>query len=398
MNNAYTKNRIILHIDMDAFFASIEQRDKPWLRGKPIAISNIPEERSVVATASYEARKFGIHSAMPVKIAKKLYPDLIIIKTDIDKYRKESYKLLSIFNKFCPSVEQTSIDEAFLDLTYTVKNFNEAENLAIKLKEFIHDNLHLPLTIGISYNKLLAKLASKLGKPNGLKIVKPEDADEILEPLPVGKISGIGKHTEKILREVFNVYTLGELQKIPLLELASVFHSQALFLYNAARGIDKSKVVSDYEKGNPKSIGNSITLHTDTDDEKYIKSTLKYLSEEVGLRIRAHNLYAKTITIVVRYKDFSTFTHRKTLNKPINSNYEIYIHALMLLNEIWKGKEVRLLGISLSNLEDRVERGLFDTENDLSKLESALDKIKMRFGNKAADYGSVILVKTKGVI
>ena len=398
MDNTYTKERIIMHIDMDAFFASIEQRDKPWLKGKPIAISNIPEERSVVATASYEARKFGIHSAMPVKIARKLCPDLIIVKTDIDKYRKESSKLLSIFNKFCPSVEQTSIDEAFLDLTYTVKNYEEANLLGTKLKDFVSKHLNLPLTIGISYNKLLAKLASKLGKPNGLKIIKPEDTDKILEPLPVGKISGIGKHTEKILREVFNAYTLGELQKIPLLELVSVFHSQAVFLYNAARGIDSSKVISNYEKGNPKSIGNSITLRTDTDDKKYIKSTLKYLSEKVGLRIRAHNLYAQTITIVVRYKDFITLTHRKTLNKPINSNYEIYIHALMLLNEIWKGKEVRLLGISLSNLKDYAERSLFDTENNLNKLESALDKVKMRFGNKAADYGSVMLVKTKGMI
>ena len=398
MDNTYTKERIIMHIDMDAFFASIEQRDKPWLKGKPIAISNIPEERSVVATASYEARKFDIHSAMPVKIARKLCPDLIIIKTDIDKYRKESSKLLSIFNKFCPAVEQTSIDEAFFDLTYTVKNFDDAKDFAIKLKEFIYNNLHLPLTMGISYNKLLAKLASKLGKPNGLKTIKPEDTDKILEPLPVGKISGIGKQTERILKERFNVRTLGELKKIPLLELASVFHSQAVFLYNAARGIDNSKVISDYEKGSPKSIGNSITLHTDTDNEKYIKSTLKYLSEEVGLRIRAHNLYAKTITIVVRYKDFSTFTHRKTLSKAINSNYEIYIHALMLFKEIWRGKKIRLLGISLSNFKDHVERGLFDREDNLQTLEDALDRVKIRFGNKAADYGSVMLVKTKGMI
>ena len=398
MNNTYTKNRIIMHIDMDAFFASIEQRDKPWLRGKPIAISNIPEERSVVATASYEARKFGIHSAMPVKIARKLCPELIIIKTDIDKYRKESSKLLSIFNKFCPAVEQTSIDEAFFDLTYTVRGFDNAKDFAIKLKEFIYNNLHLPLTIGISYNKLLAKLASKLGKPNGLKIIKPEDADKILEPLPVGKISGIGKQTERILKEKFDVHTLGELQKIPLLELVSVFHSQAVFLYNAARGIDNSKVVSDYEKGDPKSIGNSITLRIDTDDKEYIKSTLKYLSEKVGLRIRACHLYAKTITIVVRYEDFSTFTHRKTLSKPINSNYEIYIHALMLFKEIWNRKKIRLLGISLSNFKRHTERGLFDTKDDVYKLEEALDKVKMRFGNKAADYGSVMLVKTKGII
>ena len=398
MNNTYTKNRIIMHVDMDAFFASVEQRDKPWLRGKPIAISNIPEERSVVATASYEARKFGIHSAMPVKVARKLCPELIIVKTDINKYRKESSKLLSIFNRFCPSVEQTSIDEAFLDLTYTVKNYEEAKLLGIKLKEFIHKKLNLPLTIGISYNKLLAKLASKLGKPNGLKIIKPEDADEILEPLPIGKISGIGKHTEKTLKEVFNVYTLGELKKVPLLELASIFHSQAVFLYNAARGIDSSKVVSEYEKGNPKSIGHSITLRMDTSNKKYIQSTLKYLSEKVGLRIRTHNLYAQTITIVIRYENFSTFTHRKTLNKPIQSNYEIYIYALMLFNEIWNGKKVRLLGISLSNFKNYIERSLFDTENNLYKLEDALDEVKKRFGHKAADYGSVMLVKTKGMI
>ncbi len=398
MDNAYTKNRIIMHIDMDAFFASVEQRDKPWLKGKPIAISNIPEERSVIATASYKARKFGVHSAMPVKIARKLCPELIIVKTDINKYRKESSKLLNIFNKFCPSVEQTSIDEVFLDLTYTVKNFNEAKNFAIKLKEFIHNNLCLPLTIGISYNKLLAKLASKIGKPNGLKIIKPEDVDTILEPLPIGKISGIGKQTEKTLKEIFNVYTLGELRKIPLLKLASVFHSQAVFLYNAARGIDNSKVIPEYEKGNPKSIGNSITLRTDTDNEKYIKSTLKYLSEEVGLRIRTYNLYAQTITIVVRYKDFSTFTHRKTLSKPIQGNFEIYIHALILLSEIWNRRKVRLLGISLSNLKNYVERGLFDTEDKLHTLENVIDNVKMRFGNEVADYGSVMLVKTKGMI
>jgi DNA polymerase-4 len=391
------KSRIIMHIDMDAFFAAIEQRDKPWLKGKPIAVAGIPDSRSVVATASYEARKFGVHSAMPVKIAKRLCPHLIIVKTDMEKYQKISRELVNIFNKFCPSVEQFSIDEAFLDLTYTVKTFDEAKKLAVNLKNTVKRNLRLPLTAGISYNKLLAKLASKLGKPDGLKVITPDNAESVLHDLPVSAISGIGKRTEELLNDTYNVRTLGELKKIPLMDLVVTFHSYALFLYNAARGIDNTKVIPDYEKGNPKSISNSITLHTDTDNEKYIKSTLKYLSEKVGIRIRAHKLYARTITIVIRYADFSTITHQKSI-APINGNYEIYIHALMLFKEVWNGKKVRLLGIALSNFTKDIERTLFENKNNTSALEYALDSVQIRFGNRAANYGSVMLIKNKHMI
>jgi len=209
------ENRIIMHIDMDAFFASVEQAENSDLKGKPIAISGNVEGRSVVSAASYEARRYGVHSAMPLKLAKKLCPNLILIQGNMAKYVRISKEIVSLYYNFCPAIEYSSIDEVFMDFTYTVKNFNEAIETGDRIRQAVKDKFHITCTVGISYNKLLAKLGSKLAKPDGLIVIRKEGTEKVLNDLPVSKITGIGKKTESTLLSSFNVRTLG----IPLLLL-----------------------------------------------------------------------------------------------------------------------------------------------------------------------------------
>ncbi|MCD6426660.1 MAG: DNA polymerase IV [Caldisericaceae bacterium] len=383
--------RIIMHMDMDAFFVSVEIKDKPWLLGKPVAVCGDVSKRSVIATSSYEARKCGVHSAMPVFKAIKICPNLILLKANHKKYAEISEKIISILYSYCPSVETSSIDEAFLDLTYTVKNFEEAELLAKKIKTEIIKKLGLPLTIGISSNKLLAKLASKIGKPNGLKIILPEKTKSILKDTPVEMISGIGPKTSEILKEKFNVHTLGELKKIPLLTLSSVFNSYALFLYNAARGIDRNPVMPDYEKTQAKSVGNSITLPFDTDNMEYLKKVLEYIAFKVAGRLREKRLYAKNIILVVRFSDFRTKTKRMKI-RPTNTGKTIYLASLCILKGIKTRKKIRLLGITASDLIGSPALNLFDTSKAEIKntiIEETMDKIKAKYGENLVTFASI---------
>ncbi len=376
---------------MDAFFVSVEETSKPYLKGKPAVVAGNSNTRSVVATASYEARKYGVHSAMPLYMAKRLCNNLIVLKTDMEKYVTISKKLIKLYGSLCPAVEQLSIDEAFLDLTYTVKNFSEANAFGAMLKKTIKNKFGLPATVGISYNKLLAKLASKLGKPDGLFLITKNNKDIILRNTPVNKISGIGTKTADLLYQNFRVTTLGELRKISLMELSRIFHSNAVFLHNASVGEDNSPVISDYEKPQEKSIGNSTTFPYDTDNILYIKRVFKYLSEKVGMRLRMHGFFAKSIVIVIRYSNFKTVSHRKKVFA-INGNEAIYIEALTLFNRIYKGGKIRLVGITASNLCKTNIRSLFDNNKDqrYKKIEKALDMVKLRYGNNIADYGSLI--------
>ncbi len=388
------KQRIIIHIDMDAFFVSVEETHKPYLKGRPVVVAGNTNIRSVVATASYEARRYGVHSAMPLFMAKKLCRNIIILKSDMKKYVAVSKRLIELYGTLCPAVEQFSIDEAFLDLTYTVKNFKEAEEFGTTLKNLIKSKFGLPATVGISYNKLLAKLASKLGKPDGLFLITQKNKDAVLQNLPVIKISGIGKKTSDLLYLNFGVTTLGELRKIPLMDLSRVFHSSAVFLHNASAGKDDSPIISDYEKPQEKSIGNSITFHSDSDDVLYIKRVFKYLAEKVGMRLRARGLFAKSIIIVIRYSDFKTVSHRKKVFA-MNGNEAIYTETLALFKSVYKGGKVRLVGITASNFCKTNVLSLFDNNKDINciRIETALDKIKLRYGDKAIDYGGVIFLK-----
>ncbi len=378
-----------MHIDMDAFFVSVEVAEKPYLRGKPVAVTGSLTTRSVIATASYEARKCGVHSAMPLFMAKKLCKNLIVIEVHHNKYITISKELITLYDSFCPAVERFSIDEAFLDLTHTVKGEREAVMLAKKIKALIKNKFNLPLTVGISYNKLLAKLASKLGKPDGLFVINEKNRDRVMDGLPVEKISGIGKKTARLLREKFYVKTIRDLKKVPLMELYAVFHSYALFLHNTAFGKDTTPVIPDYEKPQEKSVGNSMTFPFDTSSWDYIKRAFKYLAEKVAMRLRMKGLFASTVVILVRYADFRTISKRKKVFAT-NSTDAIYFEAISLFKTVYNGRKVRLVGISVTNLSEGVPLSLFEANDRSLKIDEALDKVRLKFGDRIADYASLI--------
>jgi DNA polymerase-4 len=383
-------DRIIMHIDMDAFFASIEQASKPWLRGKPIAVSGNPNGRSVIATASYEARVYGIKSGMPLKTAKSFYPHLIVLKGNMNEYERVSKELYELFWKFAPAVERFSIDEVFMELTYSVKDFDEAYEIGRRIKDEVKKKFGITCTIGISVNKLLAKIAAKLAKPDGLIALKQNDIDSVLNGLPVRKITGIGKKTELTLKEKFGVEKIEDLKKISLADLVSVFHSYGNFLYNACRGIDNSPLITIIDKEEAKSIGNSVTFDADTDNIIYIKAILRMLSSHVALRLREESFSCSVLTITVRYEDFYTTTHRKTMSST-NADGDLYEEAIKLFYEIYNGSKVRLLGITASKLiHSEKANNLFSGEyiEKENKLLEAMDSLRKRFGFKITEYGN----------
>jgi len=385
--------RIIAHIDMDAFFASVEQVRRPWLKGKPIGVTNHLGERGVIATASYEARACGIKSGMPVKTALKILPSLILIKGDITLYEQISDKIYGILIQYAPVVERFSIDEAFLDLTYKVKSFEEGEKIALKIKEEIKNTLGLPSTIGISFNKLLAKIASKEGKPDGLLLVTKENFQSFLKDLPLSRIPGIGKKIETRIKEIYGAEKIGELQKIGLNELIKTFHSYGAFIYNAIHGIDNSEVTGEGEV-KEKSIGNSTTLKSDTDSIEVIKGVIRMLSSNICFRLRRKNLLAERITITIRYEDFSTFSHSKNI-EGTDSEEEIFKGSLSLFNEIYNGEKVRLLGITLSKLRDRAITLFKEMKDKDETLSKAVDTAKEKFGIDTLCYANSINLRIK---
>lgn len=385
---------IIAHLDMDAFFASVEQTKKPWLKGKPIAVAGNPNGRSVVATSSYEAREYGVKSGMPISTARKLCPNLIIVTGNIEEYEAISENLYNLCCEYSPAVEYFSIDEVFIDLSYVVKSYEDAVFVAKSIKSEILSRFGLTCSIGISYNKLLSKLASKLSKPNGLKCIKEEEAPMILRNLPVGKITGIGKKTQQLLKEIFGVETAGDLARIPLNDLARVFHSYGRFLYNACRGIDRSPVITLIDVEPPKSVGNSVTLERDTDNIKEIKAVLKMLSAKVSSRLRSGGFEGKVVKITIRYEDFYTFTHGCEI-APTNLDLEIYNAVLKLFVEVYNGSKIRLLGVSVSSLVpvSRVPLFLDEGENKERKMVEAMDMVRKKFGYDKLEYGAVSSLK-----
>ncbi|MGC8721747.1 MAG: DNA polymerase IV [Caldisericaceae bacterium] len=383
-------DRIIMHVDMDAFFASIEQAQKPWLRGKPIAVSGNPNGRSVIATASYEARVYGIKSGMPLGKARHLYPNLIVLKGNIAEYDRISNELYNVFLGFAPAVERFSIDEVFMDFSYLVKSFEEAYKIGHKIKETVKENFGITCTIGISVNKLMSKIAAKLVKPDGIIVIRGDETDNVLKDLPVGKITGIGKRTELVLKNEFGVEKVSDLQKIPMKDLVRVFHSYGNFLYNASRGIDDSPVVTALDREDAKSVGNSVTFDYDTDNIVYIKAILRMLSSHVALRLRESNFVCEVLTITIRYEDFYTITHRKVLFRT-NTDRDIYQESINLFNDVYNGSKVRLLGVSASKLtHSKNGNGLFDEEHlsKETKLLEAMDSSRKLFGFKITEYGN----------
>lgn len=340
--------RKIIHMDMDAFFAAVEQRDNPAYRNKPVIVGGKPDSRGVVATCSYEARAFGVHSAMPSSQAARLCPHAIFIKPRFDAYREASEQIREIFNRYCDCVEPLSLDEAYLDASNSAYFQGSATLLAKQIKHDIQRETQLIASAGISYNKFLAKLASDLDKPDGLYVITPEQAAQFIENLPIGRFHGIGPATEKKMRAL-GVQTGYDLKQIPLPELQQHFGKTARHYYDIARGIDHRQVNAHRDR---KSIGIETTFAEDIGDLRIVKQQLQSLLRQALHKSTEKKLLAHTLTIKIKYQDFVQITRSRTLPKAIADTVE----SALLLDDLLKNtaigeKKVRLLGVSLSTLQ-----------------------------------------------
>lgn len=340
--------RWIIHVDMDAFYASVEEMDNPELRGKPVIVSGSPEGRGVVSSASYEARRYGIYSAMPASRARRLCPHGIFLEARMERYAEVSRELLRIFGRYTPLVEPASLDEAYLDVTDTEGYFGGAEAVGREIKRRIKDELGLTASVGIGPNKFLAKLASDLEKPDGFVAIKEEEKEAVLKDLPVSKVPGVGKATEKILKQM-GISTIGQLRELPLERLVDTLGKWGEGLYYLSRGIDDALVVTEWET---KSVGRSITFERDIKDLTVIRRQLYELAEEVTRELRQMDRRARTVVIKIRYSNFKTITRGVTLQAPTDLVATIWQNVDTLLRERvdLKDKAVRLVGITLSGL------------------------------------------------
>ena len=378
--------RFIVHIDMDAFFASVEKLDNPDLKDKPVIVGGLGK-RGVVATASYEARRYGIKSAMPILKARKLCPDGIYLPPRFERYREISKKIQQILLSYTPKIEPISLDEAFLDLTETGDSFDLAVAKAAKIQIEIKEKLGLTCSVGVAPNKFLAKLASDMRKPNGFTVIRKEEIEDVLRDLPISRMWGVGRITEKKLNDM-GVKTIGDLKKIPKSRLKDAFGKQGENLYRLARGIDESPV----EPYHPvKSISQEMTFDEDIKDSEKIKLYIARLSEEVGEALRKKGLRARTVKIKVRFSDFTTITRQLSFGIPTSSTAVIRSLARKLFEEKVAGnKKVRLIGVGVSNLTGKKEGQLYlfpKAEEKLEKIDYLLDMIRERFGKNSIRRG-----------
>jgi nucleotidyltransferase/DNA polymerase involved in DNA repair len=374
---------------MDAFFASVEQRDNPDLRGKPVIVGAGPHERGVVAAASYEARRFGLHSAMPSRIAYRLCPQGAFVRPDMKKYAEVSRQVMAILQNFTPLVQPLSIDEAFLDVTGSTTQFGDPVTIAKRLKDAIHSQTALTASVGVAPNKFLAKLASDLCKPDGLTVITEGDKVQVLAPLPVSKIWGVGKVTEKRLHEM-GITTIGDLQRLPIDDLRQRFGNTADHLHALALGEDDREVETDEES---KSISSEHTFDVDTADLEQIKKCLLDQCEEVGSRLRKEKQAARTVQLKLRYADFTTLTRQRTLDHPTQDEMMLYEIAGQLLSaERIEGKRIRLIGVGGANLvPPEIQSDLFNRGDEKrTRLAKAVDDLRSKLGPGAVKRGSSI--------
>lgn len=373
-------DRIILHIDMDAFFISVEQRDDPALRGKPAAVCG-SLSRSVVTSATYEARPYGIHAGMPVQEAKRKCPGLILVKGDHSKYTSTSARIFSILKDYTPLVEVASIDEAYLDISQSLLLFNSPLHLAQSIKENIREKEQLNCSIGVAPNKLLAKLGSRLKKPDGLTIIRKNEVEGILRELPVSKLHGIGLKLTEALQEM-GILTCDQLGKIPVSILTKRFGAIGERLHEMSLGLDENPVIPFDEEEDAKSISHSVTLEEDTSDTDLLRKVLLQLSEKVSRRMRKEGFYGSRVVLTVRYSDFYTFSKQKTLSRWMNSGNEIFHHSLEIFESIPHPKPIRLLGVGVSLLKKEwCQQDLFEKREKKDNLLKAMDRVNERFGD-----------------
>lgn len=394
----FIMHRTILHLDQNAFFASVEQQANPELRGKPIAVVGAAH-RTVITTASYEARKFGVKTGMAIWEGKRACPDLIIVRGDNKKYTYTSAEIVKMMLEYTPLVEPFSIDEAFLDVTGSLRLFGSAETIVYQLKAKIKHRFGITCSAGIAPNKLLAKLASDMFKPDGLMVVPPDKVRELIEKIPVGDLCGVGKKLQKQLALYFNIHTCGELGRADEKLLTRKFGIIGHQLKLMGQGIDDSPVVPAEDEEQVKSVGHSMTLPRDIESRDEILKRLLQLSEMVGRRARKYGLAGKTISVYVRLGDFySNFQKQTTLSTPINLSDDIYQAAVRIFDTMGIDQPIRLLGISLSNLYEYEGQqiSLFESDRRKEQLTKAMDAVNNKMGDFKVTFGSLLDAEEKG--
>jgi|SRR5438132_2847989 len=372
--------RTILHADLDAFYASVEILDDPSLRGKPVIVGGDPGARGVVSAASYEARRYGVNSAMPLRTAASLCPTGIFLPGRPDRYRELSTQVMRIFASYTPLVEPISLDEAFLDVTASRDAFGDGPTIARGIKQRVHDEVGLVVSVGVATNKLCAKVASDLRKPDALVVVPPGDEAAFLAPLPVSRLWGVGPQSRQALAD-YGVTTIGQLADLPDGTLRRRFGTHGHDLAQRARGIDPSPVVASQA---PKSIGHELTFDRDVDDPSRLEATLLDLAESVASRLRNHHMAAGAVQLKLRYEGFETLTRQMPVPHQTRESEPIYAAGVALLRKtLVRDRAVRLIGLTAINLTDVQQLTLFDAPDKTDRITASIDAVRERFGDKA---------------
>jgi DNA polymerase-4 len=379
--------RTILHVDLDAFFAAVEQRDRPELRGRPVIVGGDPTGRGVVSAASYEARRFGVHSAMSLREAVRRCPDGVFLPVDGRRYQLASRDVMEVLRRFTPAVEPISIDEAFLDVTGSLALFGDGTAIARSIKDGVHAEVGLTGSVGVATTKLVAKIASDLRKPDGLVVVAPGDEAAFLAPLEISRLWGVGEKTATVLAD-YGVTTIGDLAALPPDVVIRRFGKHGASLVERARGIDADPV----HGGDPaKSVGHEHTFDVDTSDPEVIERTLLGMADGVSGRLRSAGVRASTVTVKIRDSAFRTITRQRTLPEPTDLTEPIYRTAVELAGPEVRGIRVRLLGVSASNLGEREQLGLFAAEDPRRRAAiEAADAVRRRYGTDAVTRARLV--------
>lgn len=384
--------RHILHIDLDAFFVSVEQVLAPELRGKPVVVGGRPDRRGVVASASYEARAFGVRAGMPLTQAYRLCPKAIFLHGSFPAYRDASEKFMAILADFSPCLEPAGLDEAYLDVT-GCEAYGTPRQLALRIKERVKKELKLIASVGVASCKVVAKIASDLGKPDGLVEVAAGQEKDFLAPLPVASLPGVGKKTEQALKSM-GISTIGQLATLPPEAINNRFGAAGVMIHHYANGIDNREVEPP---GEAKSISRETTFAEDTLDRAFLQAILRYLCERVGAELRQESKHTRTITLKLRYADFETITRRISSKEVTDADEVIFAGAVKLLDQALarKQKLVRLIGVGVSNLVSYGKQlYLLDSRPQrLWHLDKAIDRIRKKYGFTAIQTGRTLLLK-----
>ena len=370
--------RTIIHADLDAYYASVEVLDDPSLRGLPVIVGGRPDDRGVVSAASYEARRFGVHSAMPLRTAARLCPQGVFLPGRFERYAAVSLQVMRIFDTFTPLVEPISLDEAFLDVTGAPAG--DGRTIGQAIKDRVHADVGLVVSVGVATNKLVAKVASDLRKPDALVVVEPGDEAAFLAPLPVSRLWGVGPRVRQALAD-YGVTTIGQLAATPEATLRRRFGRHGVELGLRARGIDPSPVVPGHA---PKSIGHEHTFNVDVAERSGLDGTLLWLAESVAGRLRRHHMAAGGVQLKLRYEGFETLTRQASLPHPTTDAQVLLdvIHGL-LDRTLQPGRAVRLIGITAKSLVDAQQLTLFDDGQRVQRLAEATDAVREKFGERA---------------